>query len=336
MASAIEPAGLLLAGSADPKLKAYLTVRRRFDYAGLIVALYASFEHFVEDILMSYVRTITKRGNYDDLPAGLIRKHLRKTGELLIKEEIDQIRYPGVTSRQLIENLFRCLSGSAPYELNHMAVTAHERNIWYNELGVLLRLVELSHDAVCQAKPLIDWYYEEQKMTGARPTSVPTIVVQQRLDDVVERRNDVAHRGGNPANRLGIAEMRDRVEFILALARSIFTLFVSRYLEKLYVGAAGCERLALTEGPFGKGHVWVVGRPSIRLRVSQPTFALSPHFLVRWGRVRSLQVNGVDHTSVDPVGTEPVGVRLDFSAPRNGRLYVLDAEDDVIWPALTE
>ena len=68
MASAIKPASELLANSPSPEVKAYLSVRRRFDYSSLIVALYASFEQFVEDILTSYVNIIAKQVSYGSLP----------------------------------------------------------------------------------------------------------------------------------------------------------------------------------------------------------------------------------------------------------------------------
>ena len=61
--------------------------------------------------------------------------------------------------------------------------------------------------------------------------------------------------------------------------------------------------------------------------------ALSSTFLVRWGRVQKLQINGVDQTSVEPDGTESVGVQLDFPAPRGAEVYILGSEDESIWPA---
>lgn len=335
MASAIRPANDLLAKSNDPNVKAYLSIRRRFDYSALIVALYASFETFIEDILTEYVKIVAKQGSYEALPPKLTSKHLRKSAELLARGKIDQIRYPGVTPLQLTKNLFYCLSGSAPYNLNHIAVAAHDRNIRYDELGSLLSLVDLSRDDMRRAWPLIDWYCEDQNVIGERPDSVPAMVIQQRLDDLVERRNDVAHRGGNPPNRLGAEEMRSLVDFVLALSCSIFVLFVSRYLRKRHVGTDACARLTLSKGPYHKQHIWIIDHPSCRLHVSQPAFALSKTFLARWGRVQNLQIDGVDHRSIGPSGPKLVGVLLDFPASKDAELYVLSGEDEVIWPALT-
>jgi hypothetical protein len=97
MASAIKPATDLLAKSPNSDVKAYLSVRRRFDYSALVVALYASFERFVEDILTSYTKIITEQEKYGTLPVKLVNKHLKRTAELSGKNEIDQFHYPGVT-----------------------------------------------------------------------------------------------------------------------------------------------------------------------------------------------------------------------------------------------
>ena len=332
MASAIKPATDLLAKSANSDVKAYLSVRRRFDYSALVVALYASFERFVEDILTSYTKIIADQENYGALPVKLVNKHLKRTAELLGKNEIDQFRYPGVTVFKLVENLYKCLSGESSYELNDVAVAVHDKNIRYDELGVLLGIVELSHESVRQAQPLIDWYYNDQEMTGPIPASVPVIVVKQRLDDLVERRNDIAHRGGNPSNRLGVEEMQDLVEFVSALANSIFTVFVAHYLRRRHVGGIECERLTLVRGPFKNKSVWVVQPPLSRLHVRQPIFALSSAFLARWGRVEGLQIGGKELDFVNPGASESVGIKLDFPAPETAEVYILNTEDETIWP----
>jgi hypothetical protein len=250
--------------------------------------------------------------------------------------EGDLLRYPGVTHFQLIANMYHCLSGKTPYDLNYVAVAAHDGNLRFAEMGKLLRVVDVSHDDIRQALPLIEWYYNDRKLTGAAPVSVPTIVVQQRLDELVERRNDVAHRGGNPSNRLGVEEMQALVEFVLALSRSTFILFTSHYLRSHHVDNEDCERMKLVEGPYKKQHVWIVQRPQSPLHINQPAFALSTTLLARWGRVRNLQVDGIDHPRIEPGGPESIGVLLDFPAPENAEVYVLRAEDPSVWSSAAE
>lgn len=333
MASSIAPVNQLLRASSDPDVRAYLSVRRRFDYSALIVALYAAFEKFVEDIISTYTKTLATRAAYASLPTALVTKHLSKSAELLGRA-IDNSRYPGMTHLQLVENLFMCLSGSSSYNLNHPAITAHDRNLRYSELGSLLTIVELTHDHVRRAEPLLEWYCNEQELTDSQLTEVPQIVVQQRLDNLVERRNDIAHRGGNPSDRLGADEMHQLVDFVLALARSIFIVFVAGYLRKRHVDDANCAQLECSDGPFSKQTVWVVKPPLFRLYVSQPIFAVSSGFLARWGRVQNLQIDDVDYAAVEPGGNRDIGVKFNFAAPRTAKLYVLGQEDELIWPSV--
>lgn len=269
------------------------------------------------------------------MPTKLVNKHLNKSAELLGRG-IDNSRFPGVTHLQLVENLFMCLSGNEIYNLNHPAITAHDRNLRYDELGSLFTIVDLVHEDVRGADPLVEWYRNDQGLTEAPLNEVPKMVVQQRLDNLVERRNDIAHRGGNPDDRLGADEMRQLVDFVLALARSVFIVFVAGYLQKHHVGDANCAQLERTEGPFDGQTVWVVKPPLTRMYVSQPIFAMSNGFLARWGRVESLKIDDVDHAFVEPGGTEDIGIKFDFAAPKTARLYVLGQEDELIWPSSTK
>lgn len=334
MARSINPINQLLTSSTNPEVQAYLQVRRRFDYSSVIIALYASFERFVEDIIASYVVIISKQERYATLPQNLVTKHLVRTAEILSRPRIDEARYPGVTVNKLVENLHLCLTGTHPYELNHVAITAHDRNIRYDELGVLLKLVELSHDDVRQAQPLLDWYHRDQNSVVEPPDTVPTTVIRERLDGFVERRNDIAHRGGNPTERLGAEGLQRLVDFIHALSSSIFALFVSKYLSKIHLGTAGCEQLVRVRNPLQQQTVWVVAPPKAALYVGQPVFALSDRFLVRWGRVKSLQAGDTAHSTVAANSTEQLGIGLEFRALASSKLYVLSGEDETIWPPI--
>ena len=336
LAQSIKPANDFLSTSSDQVVKAYLVVRRRFDYAALVVALYASFEQFVEDILASYITVISRQTDYAALPSKLIQKNLRKTGEILWKGDLDQSRYNGITQLQLIENLYGCLAGTDSYTINQAAIASHDRNINFGELGGLLSLAGIAHDHVCRTDAILEWFCSEQGLSEKSSDAVPTSVIKTRLDDLVERRNDIAHRGGNPANRLGPEDMLGATHFVLALARSILTLFVSEYLLRIYVQKGTSVKLDLLEGPFQKQTIWVVKPPECHLYEHQPIFALSPTgFVARWGRIQILKVEDVRRDDIKPAsGAASIGIQLDFAAPKNSQLYVLTREDSLIWPQM--
>jgi hypothetical protein len=87
------------------------------------------------------------------------------------------------------------------------------------------------------------------------------------------------------------------------------------------------------DGPFKKGTVVVVDKPSRRLFVGQPIFAIVDADGARWGRIQSLAVDdlnvqAVEHDAVAPNG---IGISLPFRCPRGVPLVALDADDERIW-----
>jgi hypothetical protein len=83
LVASIEPVNAALAGHKDTVVQQYVSIRRRFDYAAFAVALYASFEKFVENLITAYVRIEARRVDYAALPKKLTDKHLAGTAELL-------------------------------------------------------------------------------------------------------------------------------------------------------------------------------------------------------------------------------------------------------------
>jgi hypothetical protein len=165
-------------------------------------------------------------------------------------------------------------------------------------------------------------------------------VIEERLKDIVERRNQVAHRGGNPVDLLGGAAMSESVAFVESFARSIFGLVVGRYLETHYASLAGRIDLALRAGdePLKSRTVVITDKPAEKLFVGQPVFVVAKSTGARWGRIQSLRVDDADVQELDANASAPtgVGVGLDFKFPKSGdaRLVALAAEDDMVWSPL--
>ena len=334
LVASITPVNSALAGHHDSLVRQYLTIRRRFDYAAFVVALYASFEKFAENLVASYARLVALRSQYGALPTGLTRKHMTRSADILARGRLGEGRYVGVREIDVVKNLFDCLSGATPYALNNVAVVAHDLNLRYDELAKLFAAVGIDHvcDRARRADAMVSWFCASNGLAQPPLDGVPAATVQQRLDDLVERRNQVTHRGGSPVELLGTIEMTGLVDFVEALASSTFALTVAKYLRGRHVESGDAARLQLREGPYKDSTVVVVEKPEQRLYVGQPIFAFVETAGVRWGRILDLQVNGVSSTAIDKAATATdVGVAVDFKCTKGVELFVLDADDDVVW-----
>ncbi|MFF5443807.1 MAE_28990/MAE_18760 family HEPN-like nuclease [Streptomyces sp. NPDC012888] len=155
-----------------------------FYYNGVIVGLYGLLEHFVEGLLSEFVRRVSAASRtYDDLPEPIRAHHLPLTLEVLGK--LGTGKYQGkLDERTLIASLHSCLSGAHTFTLNDVVFAHHTANFrsdvilfCFNRVGVDLKKLSRSASLV-------------QAMDRHFPgSSRPFFVV----DDLAERRNEVAH-----------------------------------------------------------------------------------------------------------------------------------------------
>jgi hypothetical protein len=342
LVSSIAPVNSALADHQDLLIRKYVTIRRRFDNGAFAVALYASFEKFIENLVAAYAHLESRRVRYTELPQKLMTKHLLSSAEMLSRRRIGEGRYIGLTEIDVVKNLFECLSGVSPYTLNEAAVVAHDVNLRVGEIDKLFATVGIEDicNRVRKADALLEWYCEVKELSSAPHDGVPAAVIDERIKDLVERRNQIAHRGGNPLDLLGVNEMSDAIAYIQAFSLSVFAMAIGRYLQDHH--AASRKSIQLTQctedGPYQKGKVVVVEQPAQRLFVGQPVFVLVETTGARWGRIQSIMVDETAVEAVEPsvAAANGVGIELDFKCPKGAGLIALNADDDVVWSPLKE
>ena len=339
LVASIIPVNQALSAHQDSLVRQYVHIRRRFDYAAFAIALYASFEKFIESLVAAFAQLESARLRYSELPSKLVQKHISRSAEMLSRGRIGVGRYVGMTELDVVKNLFECLNGVRPYTLNEAAVVAHDINLRAGEIDALFAAVGIERlcARVRRADPLVDWYCADQGLVTAPQDGVPAVTIEQRLEDIIERRNQVAHRGGTPVNLLGVADMKDAIRFIEAFSRAAFSLAVGQYLTHHHAETAIQLRQCEGDGPYKSGTVVVVEKPAHRLFVGQPVFVNVGSGSTRWGRILSLQVDGADVQAVDggAAANNGIGVALDFKCPKGASLVALAVEDDIVWSPLS-
>lgn len=339
LVESITPVNLALSTHQDSVVQKYITVRRRFDYAAFVVALYASFEKFIENLVGAYINLESQRLKYTALPPKLLKKHLEKSADLIARARIGEGRYSEITDFQVVKNLFDCLSGADQYVVNGPAVLFHDSNFRVPQIEELFGMLGIENvcDHVRHSDAMIKWYtdIESSPQDGVRRE---TIV--ERLKDIIERRNQVAHRG-TAIELLGSADMKEAIGFIEGFCNAIFAVLVSRYLKDRYTGSiAGYTGGGLVQcrdnSWYQHGQVVVVDKPIFSLSVGQPAFVIRENG-ARWGRIESLQLGDKPMSVVeqDTPAPQGIGIRLDFKCPKGETLYVLTSDDDVVWPPQT-
>ncbi|MBK8263098.1 MAG: hypothetical protein IPK80_17380 [Nannocystis sp.] len=338
LVESISPVNQALARHHDSLVSNYVSVRRRFDDAAFAVALYASFEKFIESLVAAFAQLEARRLEYIALPEKLKTRHFSGTLEMLRRGRIGEGRYVGLTELDVVRNLFECLNGAKSYRLNEAAVVAHDQNLRAGEIDALFAAVGIEKicDLACRADAMVAWFCAEKGLEVPPQDGVQRTVIEGRLVDIVERRNQVAHRGVSPVNLLGPDDMAVEVGFVEALSRAIFSLVVGTYLKAHHAATAIQLRQREQDGPYKGGTIVVVEKPTCRLVVGQRVYVLVGT-CARWGRIQSLKVDDAEFQAVDGgvAAENGIGVGLDFKCPKGAVLVALpvkdDVKDDLVW-----
>lgn len=326
-----------LATHAEAAVRRFAAIRRRFDNAAFVVALYASFEKYVEEVAAAHANIEAQRLSYANLPQKLAAKHLQRSAELLARGRLGVGRHAGLTPAGVVTNLYNCLNGVTPYALNAAAVVWHDNNLRAKELDDMF--LPLGIENMClhlrRGDALIQWHMSVQGLPAPPADGVPGTVIEERLNDLVARRNQVAHRGGNPEDLLGADAMNEAIGFISALSEDVFAMVAGSYLAARNGPDSAAAKLVqvVGNGPYMNGKVIVVSPPAISLKVGQPIFVSRASGAARWGRIQSLRLDDVDYETI-PFGTPApngIGIRLDFVCSANASPVVLPEEDDLVW-----
>ncbi len=339
----ILPVNEVLARKRDATIQSYLQVRRRFDYSAWVIALYGAFETFVENLVWARAQAEAGFRRYEELPVSLRAKHSRVTGELLAKARWGEGRYSGTTERDAIRFLCRCETTLPASPLNRHAIVHHEKNLRAKVVAELFKEIGLPSVGP-EARKMIAlrrWYADLEGLELGTVDAVPHGVPEHRLDQLVDRRNQVAHAGGPPTELLNSAEMMERTEFVAAYSQALFAVAAGDYLSRRYLetdAAGAAKRLGPVLERHRKDHVAIVPCPDHRVFVGQPIFQSpgdgnEPRGAVdRWGFVEELQINGrgVAEASAQD-GDVTVGIRTGFPMRAQGTLYVLERPDELVW-----
>lgn len=290
--------------------------QRRFAYIGCISALYSSFENFAERVALRFCEMLLARpSNLSPEQMSSLRRRYVHNASALLSQSLGVGRYRDITNLDVAKSLASCLDDStSSFDLLLELIALHSSNLRWDSL------CELFHWAVPDLQNMIRRSDAVQGW-GSRTDNVSerTLpdILRNELDDLVERRNEVAHRA-IPDEIQSYERLLAKVDFIdvisLGLVASLASLILGVSIENGETVSLG------TPSEFFQKKRIVVISP-LESPVSEGDCILLPgSSATRWGHVLEIQVDN-NRVSEAPAGVE-VGLLLDFEARKNTNLLL--------------
>ena len=179
---------------------------------GSVLLLVAAFEQFVSDLMISFTEQLPQIiPVYRDLPNSIRSANERLTGEALVR---GRSRFSPYERQHFVENLRYCQAGSTPYVLNGEAMAFNERNLKASILRELFGRIGIPDiwQPVGSTRTLKYW-------SGRGGAKVAASRAKTKLDELIDNRNQIAHRVGSTT--IGPDLVHSYIRFERALAYSM-------------------------------------------------------------------------------------------------------------------
>lgn len=211
------------------ELIALSTQRRRFVYAAAVVLLYGGFEAFAEELAMAYVATLDGLcPTFGDLPKEIRVGHVNASATLLLNRDVDKYR-DRCDVEEVVKRLARPNAAAGERRVNELAFIDHRSNFRMESLSEFFKAAGIPGlgPPLMRVAELREFLEQTEGIEGIENKS-PSVVFKD-LDDLAQRRNEVAH--GYPVNILSVESMLSRIKFMEALGKGILAVAEAELLK---------------------------------------------------------------------------------------------------------
>jgi hypothetical protein len=187
---------------------------RVYDHCAVVTRLYAIYERFVENLITDWVRLLPSIfPRYVDLEETIQNTHRMGVGRLLC--DLKKNRFEHLSIDQVVQGLFRGVTGEEEYALLPDAFLLHEQNL---RKGVLEQLL-----AGAGIQNAWAWVEKHRAVKHFLEVRVSENTAEGELNELITYRNEAAH-GAVIDNFLGSNALLELCEFIETLCQALAEL----------------------------------------------------------------------------------------------------------------
>lgn len=309
---------ILLLSSLSGKLKSFNTVKRTFNYNSIIISLYGYFEKFIEDLLVTYIdRLQSLNFKYKDLPDAIQKSHYKLS--LTFLEKVEKTGYSGsITKEEIIKNLHTCINLNGDYQLNKDAYAQHSSNFRlqvidesFSHIGV-----QKISDQTLKVHSFVN-YIKEQYEIGLEGN----VSIEQAytiLNDLAERRNDVAH--GVPNEILSNEILLEYIKYFQFYSEALVQVLLSHFY-KIEAEVKG-DLLGQITNVFQDGNVVCIFSNKQSIKVDDELIGKNSSQVIK-AKILSIKLDDNSITEVNNDQDYELGLLLDSKFKDNFQVYRL-------------
>lgn len=305
--------------------------KKIFDYKLAILILYGAFENYIESIISQYILKLNIAvDSFSRLPMQIQSRHTELSAKLISFICAGYTKYEQLDNADIIKRLYSCYATPQNYQLNVDAFTQHSSNLRINTIrelfaGIGILAIDTS---ISKNSDFIDYLQkidpEFHIILELQNNALCCEKCFQLLDDLVERRNDIAH-GVDDAddNILSADVLIEYADYVIALSDAIYSIVLTEYAKTTIVSQG--KNIFCLGKPIQvfDNSIVCFNNKYIKISVGDTIAGVNTHEKVRVGHIESLQINKKSVDCISPEISVDFGAKVSFHASDQYSYYIV-------------
>jgi len=211
----------------------FRTNKKIFEYKASIISLYGLLEKYIEIWIKEYLDSLASLvTDYNDIDEKIRNNHFEFSLKLINTiDSRESAKYQHITKEQVLKKLNECIVNPTSYKLNTEAFVLFSGNLKHKQIVKLFEMINVSlNELLKKNKTLIEYFENDIGITSI--ANKATDILYNKINDLVERRNQIAHGSDILVNILNISELEPYIQFLEKYCQGVFEVLYEEFLKK--------------------------------------------------------------------------------------------------------
>ncbi|HID98801.1 MAG TPA: hypothetical protein EYP59_00720 [Thiotrichaceae bacterium] len=213
--------------------RAFRIDKKIFEYKAIIISLYGILEKFIEIWIKEYLDRLSNIvPEYTQIDEKMREKHFELSLKLISTiTSRESAKYQHLTKEQVLSNLNNGIQNPSNYKFNTEAFVLFSGNLKHNKIVELFKPLNIDLNGKLKINQTLVQHiqYERQKENIA---NLETAVLYEQINDLVERRNEIAHGSEMIENILDHSVLENYLQFLEKYCQAIFEILTEEVIKQ--------------------------------------------------------------------------------------------------------